>query len=177
MCSYADTRSLLVAIIHVSNRLEEAGGSAIASQILALMIRRLRDSVVPSYLAADCVNRGVLRGALSVVLSVRNECVPSNTVVAKEFLELNDALVAKFPMISNSIALREREEEGEDDVDMMKEIEELQRQRDRLTQMSHDKAKWSSGTERNGGRGDTSEMKHRISMLLERSKAVTKKES
>ena len=59
----------------------------------------------------------------------------------------------------------------------MKEIEELQRQRDRLTQMSHDKAKWSSGTERNGGRGDTSEMKHRISMLLERSKAVTKKES
>ena len=112
---------------------------------------------------------------MSVVLSVRNECVPSNTVVAKEFLELNDALVAKFPTISNSIALREREEEGEDDVDMMKEIEELQRQRDRLTQMSHDKAKWSSGTERNGGRGDTSEMKHRISMLLERSKAVTKK--
>ena len=176
MCAYADTRSLLVAIIRVGNQLEESR-SPVASQILALMVRRIRDNVVPSYLAADCVNCEAWWSVLSVVLSVRNECVPSNTVVAKEFLELNDALVVKFPMISNSIVLREREEEGEDDVDMMKEIEELQRQRDRLTQMSHANTKWSSGSERIGSRVDTSEMKHRISMLLERSKAVTKKES
>ena len=54
------------------------------------------------------------------------------------------------------------ESEDEEDVDIMQQIEELQKQRDMLSRMSM-------------GKKNTSEMKHRISMLLEQSKAITSK--
>lgn len=97
------------------------------------------------------------------MLSVKNECVPCNTLVAKECVELDNAIIAKYPVIMNSLETQAKEEsEDEEDVDIMQQIEELQKQRDMLSRMSM-------------GKKNTSEMKHRISMLLEQSKAITNK--
>lgn len=62
LCSYSDVRSLLLCIIQVSNQLEEGAANRTAAQVLALMVRRIREYAVPTFLAGDCVNcrRGVM---------------------------------------------------------------------------------------------------------------------
>lgn len=96
------------------------------------------------------------------MLSVKSECVPCNTLVAKECVELDNAIIAKYPLIMNSLETQTKGEDvEEEDVDIMQQIEELQKQRDMLSRMSMGK--------------NTNEMKHRISMLLEQSRAVTNK--
>ena len=51
-------RSLLVSIIQVSNQLEECEANRTAAQVLALMVRRIREYAVPTFQAGECVNRG-----------------------------------------------------------------------------------------------------------------------